>query len=164
MHRMATWHLQDKVEFVSGLGASLVGLAALAFTLFAPRWRVGTRGANGVEVVHYVSTLQLGQPALYLLVFTVLAFAICGVSLSVMAHLRSRRLLWSGALLGLTLLLVLWILYPLTYPTDVLLRLYYVLSDNGVFLAAFVLASLATLLALRTPAVHTEMISLRVVS
>ncbi len=156
MHRVAIWRLRNKAELLSGLGASLVGLAALAFTLFAPRWRVGTSGANGVHTIQYVSTLQLELTVGYLVVYILLALTICGFALSVMAHLYSRRNVWRKVLLGLTTLLLLWIIYPLSYPTDGLLRLYYVVHDNGIFLPVLVLALAATLLAYRTPSPYNE--------
>lgn len=147
-------HHSGTAELLSGCAASLLGLAALAFTLLAPRWRVGTRGADDTDVFRYVSTLQLGQPPAFLIAFIVLALAICGFALCVMVHLRSRRHIWAGVLLGLTVLLLIWILYPLSYPTAVPLRLYYVLQDNGVFLPVLALAVVATVLAFRTPTIH----------
>lgn len=156
MRGLAQSHHGGVAELLSGCAASLFGLAALAFTLFAPRWRVGTRGADDTDVFRYVSTLQLGQPPAFLIAFVVLALAICGFALCVMAHLRSRRHIWGGALLGLTVLLLIWILYPLSYPTAVPLRLYYVLQDNGVFLPILALAVVATVLAFRTPTIQAQ--------
>jgi len=156
MRNIVSLRPHDRAELWSGIAASLFGLAALAFTLFAPRLREGTRGPGNTTVFHYVSGIQLGQPPAYLVIFAVLALVICGFALGVMAHLSSRRLIWGRVLLGLTALLVLWILYPFSYPVAVPLRLSYLLQDNGVFLPVLVLAVVATVLALRDPGIQSH--------
>ena len=154
VHTRAILRHSGSAELLSGCAVTVLGLAALGYTVFAPRSQVGVRGAGNTYVFHNVSVLQLGQPPAYLGAFALLTLVVCGFTPIVTAHLRTRNHAWGVVLLGLTLLLLAWVLYPLSYPVAVQFRMYYVVHDNAVFLPVLAFAVVATVLALRAPAVH----------
>jgi hypothetical protein len=99
-------------EAFSGLVATLLAIASLAYLLFGPAYNVTTStGRNGAGSM--LQTLQMHIQPVAIIAFCLLLVAIIGVSVGAVFHCRTQTVLWRNVLVFSVSIMVLFTLIGL---------------------------------------------------